>query len=272
MSFGGGDDSGHATTGHQGTRTRLPESEGGARPTPMRPGKSMLVVVGVVMLLIGAIAFATRGEESDGGRGDDAKGEQAQPTAPTGEKPVGGRGEGIPSGFAQSRQGVQSAATNYAVALGGDGMFQKSSRDAIVTTIYTVGSGEKLRPRLDKAYSEKFLSNVGLDEAGKAPADSTFVSRTTPIGAKVTDYTSSSATVEVWCIGLIGLTGEDSTTPVKQSWFTVTQKLSWTDGDWKITSSQQTEGPSPVPGDNRASSADEIAEAVEGFGGFTYAR
>ncbi|MBU7597989.1 hypothetical protein JGS22_010300 [Streptomyces sp. P38-E01] len=272
MSFGGGDESGHATTGRQGTRTRLPENEGGPRPAPMRPGKSMLVVVGVVMLLIAAIAFATRGEESDGGRGDDAKGEDARPTAPTGEKPVPGKGDGIPSGFAQSEQGAQSAATNYAVALGGDGMFKKPSRDAIVSTIYTTGSGDKLRPGLDKAYSEKFLQNVGLDEAGEAPEGSTFVSRTTPIGAKVTDYTSDSATVEVWCVGLIGLTGEDSTTPVKESWFTVTQNLNWSNGDWKITASKQTEGPSPVPGDNRASSADEIAEAVEGFGGFTYAR
>lgn len=274
MSFGAGDDSGDGTTGRQGTRTRLPENEGAARAQPMRPGKSMLVVVGVVMLLVGAIAFATQGEDSGsgGGSGDDAKGGNAQPTAPTGEKPVTGKGGDIPSGFAQSEQGAQSAAANYAVALGGDGMFAKDSRHSIVDSIYTAGSAKKLRSDLDKAYSASFLKNVGLDEAGKAPKGSTFVSRTSPMGTKVTDYASKSATVEVWCVGLIGIAGEDSTKPVKETWFTVTQKLAWSDGDWKIVSSNQAEGPSPVPGDNRASTADEISEAVEGFGGFTYAR
>ena len=274
MSFGGGDDEyGHADAGRRGTRTRLPENEG-ARPTPVRPGKSVLMIVGVVMLLVGAIAFATRGEDSGGGGGaDDAKGgDKAQPTAPTGQKPVTGGSGDIPSGFAQSEQGAQSAAANYAVAMGGDGMFKKQSRDAIVGTIYTDDSARKLQSDLDRAYSTSFLKNVGLSADGNPPKDSTFVSRTNPMGAKVTDYENSSATVDVWCVGLIGIVGEDSTKPVKETWFTVTQKLAWSGGDWKIVSSKQAEGPSPVPGDNRASSADEIAEAVEGFGGFTYAR
>ena len=37
-------------------------------------------------------------------------------------------------------------------------------------------------------------------------------------------------------------------------------------------SSSQKDGPTPVNGDNRASTADEIAKAVEEYGGFTYAR
>jgi hypothetical protein len=49
-------------------------------------------------------------------------------------------------------------------------------------------------------------------------------------------------------------------------------KLEWTGGDWKIVSHSQKDGPAPVPGDDRASSADDIAKAVEEYGGFTYAR
>lgn len=271
MSFGGDDESGHATTGHQGTRTRLPEYEGNTRQTPMRPGRSMLVVVGVVMLLVGAIAFATRGGDDDSG--GDAKGKSnAQPTAPSGEQPVTGNNNGIPAGFAQTEQGAQSAAANYAVALGGDGMFKKTTRDAIVNAIYATDDAKKLRSDLDKAYAPSFLKNLGLNAAGEAPSGSTFVSRTSPMGTRVVEYSESSATVEVWCVGLIGLAGEDSTKPVKETWFTVTQALSWQGGDWKLTASDQAEGPNPVPGDNRASSAEEISEAIEGFGGFTYAR
>jgi hypothetical protein len=78
--------------------------------------------------------------------------------------------------------------------------------------------------------------------------------------------------VEVWCNGLLGLAGESSTNPVTNSWFTITMQLEWTDDDWKIVTHSQKDGPTPVPGDKRASSADEMAKAVEEYGGFTYAR
>jgi hypothetical protein len=78
--------------------------------------------------------------------------------------------------------------------------------------------------------------------------------------------------VEVWCNGLFGLAGENSTNPVTNGWFTVTMKLTWSGGDWKVLESSQKTGPTPVPGDNPVSGADEISKAVEEFGGFTYAR
>ncbi|MGW1927483.1 hypothetical protein ACWCQ0_53720, partial [Streptomyces massasporeus] len=68
------------------------------------------------------------------------------------------------------------------------------------------------------------------------------------------------------------LAGAGSTKPVTSTWFTITEKLTWVGGDWRLVSSDQREGPTPVNGDNRASTSDEIAEAVEGYGGFTYAR
>ncbi|MFE3230395.1 hypothetical protein ACFXKA_43125, partial [Nocardia sp. NPDC059228] len=125
---------------------------------------------------------------------------------------------------------------------------------------------------LDKAYSPNFFKNVGLNEDGSTPSGLTFVSRTMPVGTKVTDLSADAATVEVWSTGLVGLAGEGSTKPVSSTWFTITEKLKWVGDDWKIVSSTQSEGPTPVSGDNRASSADEIAKAVEGYGGFTYAR
>ena len=56
------------------------------------------------------------------------------------------------------------------------------------------------------------------------------------------------------------------------SWFTITDKLRWDSGDWKVQSSSQKEGPRPVSGDDQVATADEIAGAVQEFGGFTYAR
>ncbi|MFC8128210.1 hypothetical protein [Streptomyces sp. NPDC057302] len=264
------------------TRTRLPEGEGGGGDGyggPRRSGRSssrsLVTVVGVVVLLIAAIAFANRGDgegSSSGGGGGDGKKAGADPTAPTGERPVDGKTSGIPSGFAKSEQGAQSAAANYAVALGSADMFNKPRRDSVLQAVMAPSSVNAFKTQLDKAYSPDFFKNVGLKQDGSTPNGYQFVSRTSPVGTKVTNYAGQKATVEVWCSGLLGLAGEQSTKPVTNSWFTITMKLTWVGGDWKAATHSQKDGPAPVPGDDRASGSDEIAKAVEGYGGFTYAR
>ncbi|MFF5922870.1 hypothetical protein ACFY8C_31835 [Streptomyces flavochromogenes] len=279
MSPGDEHDSFGGVGGSGQTRTRLPEGNsgdlyGGAR-RPVRSSRSLITVVGVVVLLVAAIAFANRGggdpADAAAGTSSDTPGKTA-PTAATGIRPVTGKNGQIPTGYAQDEQGAQSAATNYAVALGSAEMFQDGPREALVRATHDPAVADDLLKRLDISYSAEFLTGIGLDANGDAPAGLTFVSRTVPVGAKVRDYTDTSTTVDVWCTGLVGLAGAGSTKPVTSTWFTLTQKLTWVDGDWRITSSTQSEGPTPVNGDNRASVADEIAEAVEGYGGFTYAR
>ncbi|MEU6933796.1 hypothetical protein AB0A05_32060 [Streptomyces sp. NPDC046374] len=259
---------------HDGqTRTRLPES-GAPRP-PARSSRSLIAVVGVVVLLIAAIALANRGDgdPADTKSGSpDAPARSGAPTAATGVRPVTGRNGDIPKGFAHDEQGAQSAAANYAVALGSVDMFQRGPRESIVRATHDPAVADALVRDLDTSYSTAFLTEVGLDANGTAPSGLTFVSRTIPVGTKVKDFTGDTATVEVWSTGLVGLAGEGSTKPVTSTWFTLTEKLRWVGDDWKITGSEQVEGPTPVNGDNRASLADDIAKAVEGYGGFTYAR
>ncbi|TXS16890.1 hypothetical protein [Streptomyces sp. wa22] len=270
------DDAYSTLGGTRQTRTRLPggeEGDGYAR-RPTRNSRSLIMVVGVVVLLIAAIAFANQG----GGGGSDSANEKqsdtagAGPTAATGTKPVQGKNGTIASGFAHDEQGAQSAAANYAVALGSAEMFDKTKRDGILQATHDPAVVDTLQADMAKAYSPGFLANVGLEEDGRTPTGLTFVSRTIPVGTNVTAQGSDAATVEVWCTGLVGMAGEGSTKPVTATWFTITQKLKWVGDDWKIESSSQTEGPTPVNGDNRASTADEIAGAVQGYGGFTYAR
>ncbi|MER5771662.1 hypothetical protein [Streptomyces sp. NPDC001985] len=276
-----GDPGGRADDGFGGsgqTRTRLPGTSDTDPYTtsrrPPRASRSVITVVGVVVLLIAAIAFANRG----GTPADDTpssttdKGPGPAATAATGVKPVKGESEGIPTGYARDEQGAQSAAANYAVALGSDGMFKAASRKSIVRTVHDPAVVDGLLRSLDDAYSPQFLAGVGLEADGSTPKGLTFVSRTVPVGTSVTEQKGGTVTVEVWCTGLIGLAGPASIKPVTENWFTLTQKLKWVDNDWKIVSSTQKEGPTPVYGDNRASSADEIASAVTGYGGFTYAR
>ncbi|MER6152545.1 hypothetical protein ACFYRD_23595 [Streptomyces hirsutus] len=265
--------SGYGGTGQ--TRTRMPESGGGPHGGGRRGGRtssrSLVTVVGVVVLLIAAIAFANRGgDDSSTDEADDSP--QAAATAPSGKKPVRSANAGIPSGFAHDRQGAESAAANYAVALGSAEMFNKGKRDAILNSVIVPARVADFATTLDKAYTPEFNKNVGLNEDGTTPEGYTFVSRTSPIGTKVIESSGNSATVEVWCSGLLGLAGDSSTNPVTSSWFTITIQLEWTTADWKIVTHSQKDGPAPVPGDERASSAEEMAKAVEEYGGFTYAR
>ncbi|WP_406147165.1 hypothetical protein [Streptomyces sp. NBC_01012] len=274
---GRGEDAYSTLGGTRQTRTRLPgggdDGDGhGRRPT--RNSRSLIMAVGVVVLLIAAIAFANQGGGggSDGGSSKKSDAAGAGPTAATGTKPVEGKNGTIASGFAHDEQGAQSAAANYAVALGSADMFDKTKRDGILEATHDPAVVAALKADTGKAYSAGFLTNVGLNEDGSTPSGLTFVSRTIPVGTRTTAQGEDTATVEVWCTGLVGMAGQGSTKPVSASWFTITEKLKWVAGDWKIESSSQAEGPTPVNGDNRASTADEIAGAVEGYGGFTYAR
>lgn len=276
----GGEPGGRTNEGFGGagqTRTRLPggggdtDVYGGAR-RPVRSSRSLITVVGVVVLLIAAIAFANQGGGDETPSRTDAKGTGTAPTAATGVRPVTGKDGEIPSGFAKNEQGAQSAAANYAVALVSAEILKPDRRREIVQQLFVTAKVAELQARLDQAYNKQFLDKIGLDANGNAPAGLTYVSRTAPVGTKVTEYTNTSATVEVWCTGVFGTAGVSSTNPVTNDWFTMTLKLQWADGDWKVESFSQKDGPAPVNADRTASSADEIAKAVEQYGGFTYAR
>ncbi|MFJ7628467.1 hypothetical protein ACIQZN_18435 [Streptomyces sp. NPDC097595] len=265
--------------GTRQTRTRLPDGPTGDPYGPRRPARnsrSLITFAGVVILLLGAIAFANMGGDKDGssGKPGTTSGDKAgaAPTAPTGTKPVTGKTGTIPTGFAHDQQGAESAASNFAVALGSVEMFKKGSRHAIVDGVYTPAAAAKLKGPQDAAYSPGFLDKLGLDADGNAPQDSLFVSRTVPVGTKVESFDGDTAKVSVWYMGLIGMSGPGSTDPVRTSWKTWTVELTWVSNDWKAVNDSQKDGPAPVPGDVAASSSDEISKAVEEYGGFTYAR
>ncbi|MEU1411241.1 hypothetical protein [Streptomyces sp. NPDC005731] len=257
------------------TRTRLPERGGdvyGGARRGRSSSRSLVTVVGVVVLLIAAIAFANRGGgDSSSDSGDNKPNTSA--TAASGSRPVKSKSAGIPSGFAHDQQGAASAAANYGVALGSTGMFDAAQRHTIVDAVYTPQVAANRQADLDRAYSNKeFLANIGLTADGTAPGGATFVSRIIPVGTKVTKYSTVSATVELWYTSLFGLSGDASTNPVSESWYTTTYQLKWTNGDWKVTDFTQKDGPVPVGRDQKASTADDMTKAVEEYGGFTYAR
>ncbi|NYI07498.1 hypothetical protein [Allostreptomyces psammosilenae] len=260
------------------TRTRLP-AEPGAPAVPPRahPVRSLLTVIGVVVLLLGAVAVAGRldgqgGDTPASADGDGSGTPATNPTAPTGTAPVAAGADGIAVGHPQTEQGAQSAAANYVVALGSDRMFATDTRHAIVVALTAPEQVDDWQARLDDTYAA-LASQYGLDDQGASTdEDLTFVCRTIPVGTRVEEYTPERAVVSVWNTGLIGLAGEGSTQPVTESWATTTLTLEWQGGDWLISDQRQEEGPVPISGIQPASGAEEIAEAISEFGGFSYAR
>ncbi|MDH6710403.1 hypothetical protein P3T27_007153 [Kitasatospora sp. MAA19] len=262
------------------TRTRLPVGEQpSSQPTQRqsRPLRTLLTVLVVVTLLVVAISIANRGKADPGSTGTSA--DRAAPTAPTGagpapsgDQPVGTTTNGIGSGYPHTDQGAQSAAANYAVAIGSADMFRTDSRHTIVSTIADPAAAPALQSRLDQGFGGDTASRYGLDAQGRAPKGLTFVSRTVPVGTRSTGYSDADTKVEVWSTGLTGLAGEHSVQPVTTTWFTLTLSLHWTGSDWKLTDFTSKQGPAPMPGDQQAATADEITGAVQQFGGFRYAR
>ncbi|GAA3301527.1 hypothetical protein GCM10020295_45020 [Streptomyces cinereospinus] len=261
---------GYAGTGH--TRTRLPDSEpyGGGRRA-RGSSRSLVTVVGVVVLLIAAIAFANRADTDAPRRPPAAPPPDLRHGSHRGAA-GGDQGEGHPHGV---RTEPARGRVGGGQLRGGAGFRrhpQAARRTEILQQVFVANRQAALENTFNQAYSREFLQSVGLDAKGNPATGQTYVSRTMPIGTKVTAYADTRATVEVWCTGVFGTTGERSTNPVTSDWFTMTLQLRWTAGDWKVDSFSQEDGPAPVPGDDRASSADEMAKTVEEYGGFTYAR
>ncbi|MEV4560935.1 hypothetical protein AB0K51_28605 [Kitasatospora sp. NPDC049285] len=263
------------------TRTRLPVAEqtpaaGGRQARPLR---TLLTVIAVVTLLVVAIAVANRNKPDPVRGGGAASGDHATPSAPaadrtaaSGQQPVTTTANGIATGYPHTDQGAQSAAANYAVALGSADMFRTDTRHTILTTLADPTALPTLQSRLDQAFSAETVARFGLDAQGHPPKGQTFVSRIVPVGSRTTNGADTATKVEVWCTGLYGLAGDASTNPVTQDWYTLTVTMRWTGSDWKLTDYSRAAGPAPLPGDQQAATAKEIADAVQQFGGFRYAR
>jgi len=255
------------------TRTRYPAGEQPQEPAA-RPWRSLqtlgaVLVVVVVLVALVAVLNRTSGTSTAAAVGASG-GKAASSTAATGTQPVTTTRDGIAVGFPHTSEGAQSAAVNYAVALGSAEMYAADSRKSIVATVADSTAVSRLLARFDPSYTT-MGGKLGLSD-GKAPNGLEFISRTVPVGAKADSYDSTHASVAVWCTGLTGLAGEHSTAPVTEYWQTTTIQLHWASNDWKITDVSTKDGPTPVTGSQVASSAQDIEGAATQFGGFSYAR
>ncbi|MGC0418520.1 hypothetical protein [Embleya sp. AB8] len=263
------------------TRTRLPRPTSAPEgPEPRRnPILSGIGVVVVIAVVIVSLLFAANRSDHGNGNGStagDAGKTSAAPQAPGGPPlsaaQVPERTEsGVPVGYPQTAEGAQSAASNFVVAYGSARMFRATTRTAIIGTITDPAVRDGLLARTDQVFRAQ-TTTFGLQADGAPPKGQTFVCRAVPMGTKSVSYSATSATVEVWSVGVVGLAGTGSTKPVAEAWNTTTMRLSWVNGDWKMSEFGQKEGPTPISGLQDPSSATDIAKADGEFGELRHAR
>jgi hypothetical protein len=149
-------------------------------------------------------------------------------------------------------------------------MMAVDTRHKLVQEIADPAIEPNLQNQLDQAFALA-AQGFGLDKNGNAPTGQSFVSRAVPFGTSVTNYSAAKATVAVWINMLAGTAGQGSTHPVSESWVTVTLNLSWVNGDWKWSSFNQADGPTPVPAGQQVSSSSDLQKAVQQFARLRYA-
>ncbi len=256
--------------------------QGADEPPPGRSPRRLLVIggagAGAGVLLGFALLTAYAAGEGHGSGSAVPPGGTVPPAGVTSGGPAAARtgglqlAAGVPVGYVHTDAGAVSAATNYAVVYGGPAMFVPAQRRAIVdatTDPATRAAQQEQQTALYSATAEKF----GLDQQGRPTAPGVeFVARELPVGARLVAYTPDTAVVAVWEDGLVGLAGTGTTRPVQEGWGTTTVTLRWAAGDWKWTAGSFTPGPTPITGVQTPSDPQAIADAVDQFGGFSYAR
>ncbi len=252
--------------------------EGADEAPPGRPSRRPLAIGAGAAVLAGVAMLAayTAGQGHRGGSAVRPVGivpTAATPSGPEAARPGGLQlVAGVPVGYAHTDAGAISAATNYAVVYGGSAMFVPTLRRAIVdatTDPATRAAQQEQQSALYSATADKF----GLDQQGRPTAPGAeFVARELPVGARLVAYTPDTAVVAVWENGLVGLAGTGTTRPVQEGWGTTTVTLRWAARDWKWTAGSFTPGPTPITGVQTPSDPQAIADAVDQFGGLSYAR
>jgi hypothetical protein len=213
-----------------------------------------------------------------GGSGGTAdKGARTSPTDSTPSSQAGGSGpgakaksvkHGVPVGYPRTQDGAAAAAVNYQVARSSPGyLTDRALRHQVLKTVMTSSTLAGQQAQDDEAV-KGLMAALGVTEQS-APD---MVMRAASLGTNVRSYSEDTATVRVWMTEVVGIAADKSKMPVSGSYSTYTLIMQWQDGDWKVATIDQAEGPTPlVAPDQSASSTEEIRLADKEFGAPRYA-
>ncbi|WP_435059283.1 hypothetical protein [Streptomyces sp. bgisy060] len=239
--------------------------------SPWRGVKVGAIIFGVVLML--GIALTLFG--GGGGTADKETPETPADSTPTSQAGGSGPGvkaktvkSGVPVGYPRTKDGAAAAAVNYQVARSSPGYFtDQALRHQVLKTVMTSSALAPQQSQDDQTV-KGLMAALGVTEQ-TAPD---MVMRAASLGTSVRSYSDDTATVRVWMSEVVGVPTDKSKMPVSGTYSTYTLILQWQDGDWKIATIDQAEGPTPlVAADQSASSTDEMRLANKEFEAPRYA-
>jgi hypothetical protein len=256
-----------------GTRSLTPKASEApvtGAASPWRRAKLGAILFAVVFLV--SISLVLFGGKDGGDTGASETSAGSTPTATTGGSGPGAKARtvknGIPVGYPHTEDGAAAAAVNYQMARSSPGYFtDEALRHQVLQTVMTPAALPSQKAGDDQAVSG-LLTTLGMT-AKTAPE---LVMRAAPLGTNVSSYSAETATVRVWMSEVVGVPTEKSPMPVSATWSTYTVILQWQDGDWKIATINQSDGPTPlVAEDSTPSSTSEMRLTNEEFDAPRYA-
>lgn len=138
--------------------------------------------------------------------------------------------QGVPSGYSHDQAGAATAGVNA------------------VQLVLNIAHGQA-----DSATASKTWTASNADEAARKvlattpDASSDNQTSKVPASTRVTAYSDASATVEIWVLSIGSTSGVGGTTAAAD-WSTHTVRLTWENGDWKVSSLRASKGPKPGDG------------------------
>jgi hypothetical protein len=144
---------------------------------------------------------------------------------------------GVPMGFTRSEEGAVAAASAFSKAVDAALFATPSDRRKTLAAMTT----EEARRQVTEATER--IARVVAKGYGLPQSARKVVSRGAVLGYRVARYTTDSAEVELWGVGIAGRAGGPNP---KSGWGTSTVELRWVGGDWRLAGViEARDGPTP---------------------------
>jgi hypothetical protein len=162
---------------------------------------------------------------------------------------------GLPAGFARSRDGAVAAATTYVRDAQRLLDLPDADRTAALRSIASRASTD--------AYVAQARADLGELDGIAARGQGHLTWEVAVLATRTDAYTNERAEVSVWRVGILSIDG--LTAPLAE-WTTVVYELVWERDDWRIWSENQTVGPTPLGHpDDPPSTPEQLQTALAGF-------
>lgn len=202
----------------------------GGSPDRRRRGRAAAIAAAVLgALVVGVLAGRLTAPD------DTAR----PPAGPSVREPGPTRSvDGVPVGYARTREGAAAALLNYGVVLSRLLLEPPAERRVALRVLGTPDFAATTERTLARAREAAEQGPLGPALRGEATA----VYRGGPLGYRVTRFNPDEAVVDTWAFGLAATT---SGLAPRMAFQTTTTTLVWRDGDWKLAASDSRPGPAP---------------------------